>query len=117
MTDEELMHFGVKGMKWGVRKGSSVKTSKDYRDVAPYTKKKAKELTNKQLEQVNKRLTLEKKYKDLNLNAIQRGQAQVAVVLGVIGTVSSIIAVANTPAGKAAIAVGKKALEKTKGGV
>ena len=77
---EELYHFGVKGMKWGVRhdkkrSGSlrSRKTkrvaSEDYTRSRDIMKKKPYEMSNRELQEVNKRLQLENNYKN-NYNDI-----------------------------------------------
>lgn len=59
MTENFLEHFGIKGMKWGVRRkpGSSKKKS------AAAT---AKTLTNKELKKRVDRLNMEKRYSELS---------------------------------------------------
>lgn len=47
--NEELQHHGVKGMKWGVRK----------------ERKAVKNMSNKELQDANKRMGLENQYKKL----------------------------------------------------
>ncbi len=59
MTNNNMQHFGVKGMRWGVRKGKS---------SAP---KKAKGLTDAQLSTAVKRMQLERTYKSLSAEANQ----------------------------------------------
>lgn len=61
MGHSELMHFGVKGMKWGVRK-SRIKDAKRWT-----SKKQAKidGMTDDQLKKANNRLRLEKEYRQL----------------------------------------------------
>jgi hypothetical protein len=58
MLDNFLEHFGVKGMKWGIRKdrkGSGKKTAEQT----------AKTLTNKELKKRVDRMNLEKQYASL----------------------------------------------------
>lgn len=112
MTDEELMHFGVKGMKWGRRKSYSM--SSDHKNVSKLRKKKVPELTNKELETVNKRLNLEKSFKNLNPSTIKQGQNHVNQTLALVATVTSVVALAQSPYGKAVIKAGKNAIYKTK---
>ena len=116
MTNDEnfLAHYGKKGMKWGVRKGRSVKPSKDYKQVVNLKQKKIPELSNEQLRTINNRLNLERNYKQLNPSVVKRGQAHIAEALAVVGVVSSIITLSQTPAGKAAIKLGKEAISKIK---
>ena len=74
MTDE-LYHFGVKGMKWGVRhdkksSGSSRSgntkrvASEDYTRSRDIMKKKPYEMSNRELQEANNRLQLENTYKN-----------------------------------------------------
>lgn len=74
MTDE-LYHFGIKGMKWGVRhdkKSSgpsrSRKTkrvsSEEYIRSREIMKKKPNEMSNRELQELNTRLQLENTYKN-----------------------------------------------------
>lgn len=61
MSHSELMHFGVKGMKWGVRK-------KRIKDAKRWTSKKQAKIdgmSDDQLKKANNRLRLEKEYKQL----------------------------------------------------
>lgn len=52
-----LKHFGVKGMRWGVRKTRVV--SSDYAESRELAKKKIRELTNADLKKLKERLNLE----------------------------------------------------------
>lgn len=69
MPDVEgvLAHYGKKGMKWGVRKTSRHPASEESSRVSAIktqAKKQGKHtLTNKQLEEANKRIDLESKFK------------------------------------------------------
>lgn len=103
--EEFIAHYGTKGMRWGVRKKR--KTSSDYKRTAPLRKKHASELTDKQLQDVNKRLNLERQYKNLNPSLLKKGEMSVKVVLGVAGTAASLYALRNNPVGKAMIQGGK----------
>lgn len=75
-AEEELSHWGVKGMKWGVRtnadgtkvgtpKAKGPKESSDSKRASKLKKKKLSEMTNKELGDLNKRLQLERSYADL----------------------------------------------------
>lgn len=105
MLDSEkfLAHYGVKGMRWGVRKDRSRSYSKDYaraRKLRNRARKSSiKSLTNSELEALNKRTQLEKKYADLNPNIIKTGYKWVTTALAVVGTVGTIVALStNNPA-------------------
>ena len=77
----ELYHFGVKGMKWGVRKDRkrSVSTrrsksdSKDYTETRDLLKKSPNKLSNSELRKINERLNLEQQYANLTTTQKQKG--------------------------------------------
>ena len=68
MGHSELMHFGVKGMKWGVRK-KRIKDSKKWT-----SKKQAKidGMSDDQLRRINNRIRLEKEYRQLTQTRMER---------------------------------------------
>lgn len=68
MGHSELMHFGVKGMKWGVRK-------KRIKDAKKWTSKKQAKIdgmSDDQLKKANNRLRLEKEYKQLTQTKLEK---------------------------------------------
>lgn len=85
MDNNELKHYGVLGMKWGIRKdrGSSAarrkaKTrgwSKDAKEVHRIKNKKVSTLTNAELKKANERINLENNYRSLNKSQISKGLA------------------------------------------
>lgn len=98
MIQNYIQHYGVKGMKWGVRKrpvspsGASrtpkatpkkssfsflrkkKKTSSKKASSKPVEKKSVKKMTNDELNAHIKRLEMEKKYKELKKSDISIGQ-------------------------------------------
>jgi len=112
-----LEHHGVKGMKWGSRKGPSSKpplVSEDH-VIAEAHKGTIKQhgvraLSNADLEQLNKRLQLEQTNRDLNNkkpNTFKSGHRHVKDFLSVAKTLNDIHNTVNGPIGKAAIKVAK----------
>lgn len=73
MGHSELMHFGVKGMKWGVRK-------KRIKDAKRWTSKKQAKIdgmSDDQLKKANNRLRLEKEYKQLTQTKLEKYRKRV----------------------------------------
>lgn len=94
---EDLLQAGVKGMKWGVRKSRSTggdadgeaapkKVSADVDTVRRIKQKKLTEMSNIEIQQINKRLQLERQYRELNPGVITRGQQIVNRTLDVANT-------------------------------
>lgn len=68
MSHSELMHFGVKGMRWGVRK-------QRIKDAKRWTSKKQAKIdgmSDDQLRRANNRLRLEKEYKQLTQTKLEK---------------------------------------------
>jgi hypothetical protein len=100
IIDNVLEHHGIKGMKWGVRRSSgggstSTKrrspTSEDFKKAQAARSKvkrgKTHALTNDELQALNKRMNLEKQFKELSSktgdkNAAKAGASWVAKFLG-----------------------------------
>ena len=99
MNSNELKHYGVLGMKWGVRRarGTASKSSRrnkpmsdDAREVATIKKKKVREMSNAELKRANERIRLEQEYSRLNPTAINKGWKYVAGTVGVMGTMLAL---------------------------
>lgn len=88
----ELYHFGIKGMKWGVRRFrnedgtltsagkkryNTDKRSDDRKRFDEIRKKDIKSMTNKELADANYRMTLEQNYK----NSVRNGKGKVNTYL------------------------------------
>lgn len=66
MENNELKHYGVLGMRWGVRKRRSGDgDSEDSIKARRALQKNINEMTNKELQDVNQRIRLEQEHKDL----------------------------------------------------
>lgn len=109
-SDDELTHYGVPGMRWGKRKGVSLTKSDDHNEVAALRKKKPSELSNKELQAINNRKQLEKKYKDLNPTTVTKGHNAVKGVLAIAGTAAAVVALSNNAAVQKGAAAVIKAL-------
>lgn len=91
-----LMHHGVKGMKWGVRKqrsaGNSKYRRKKYRDpdyIYAHQKRKVSEMSNNDLDKALNRLRKESEY----LQRTNKPSATLKWGKRIVGTVATAIAV------------------------
>lgn len=111
-----LSHHGVKGMKWGSRKGSSSSSSTSSKP-GPSTDHETAEahratikaggvkaLSNADLKQLNERMQLEQTNRDLNgrrPSTFAKGHGHVKKVLATGKTLADVYNTVNSPAGKA----------------
>jgi len=88
----DLKHFGILGMRWGIRRGSS-KSSEDSLKAKTLRKKKLDQLSNQELKDLNNRLQLERQYKELTAKGVNKGRKKVSEVLSKMGgeLVNSVI--------------------------
>lgn len=104
----ELYHYGVLGMKWGVRRGrKSRPMSDDAREASNIKKKKVSEMSNAELKKLNERMNLERNYSQLNPSAVKRGAK--AVATAAVATTTVLTLVNNS---EKLIKLGKKVLGK-----
>lgn len=103
-----LIHYGVKGMHWGVRRGERPPPSEDHLRTEAHreTIKSGglKALSNADLKKVNERMQLEQQYKDLKNkkpSKYKKGKQVVNEVLGLVRTGNDIHNILNGPLAKA----------------
>ena len=99
----ELCHYGVKGMKWGVRRNrklntlSKIKNKRSREDPSKYhddykkahSKKNIKEMSDKELRDRLNRIQMEQQYTKLNPDKIDKGKIYAGKALKAIGTVAT----------------------------
>lgn len=86
MDQNELSHYGVPGMRWGVRRSGASSTSSrikkgppsdDFKKMQDMKKRGTKNLTTAELKELTGRMQLEKQYKDLSKAQVSKGKAYV----------------------------------------
>ena len=119
MPDKDLMHFGVKGMRWGKRKTSSFAAPSDDFKNKSAIKAQAKTsgtktCSNKQLQEAIMRMQLEQQYSSLNskTTAKARGINAAKGTLAVAGFASSVYAFATSPMAKKVAEIVKTQMSK-----
>ena len=105
MTENFLEHFGVKGMKWGIRKDRKSGRGKG-------GEKTGKSLTNTELKKRINRLNMEKQYSDLSKKEPGSLEKGGKIVAGIIGTAGKNAA--QTIANEVAADAGKILFEVVK---
>lgn len=116
-----ISHFGVKGMKWGIRRyqnkdGSLTPEgrkrygrSEDSEKVRELRKKPVSAMSNQELETVIRRMNLERQYRDLKSSEVNSGKKKAKEVLDYANTASQFYNLYNSPMGKATKSAMKKA--------
>jgi hypothetical protein len=106
IVENTLQHFGILGMKWGIRRfqnpdGSLTpegkrryygekKYSRDYVYSRRLKTKNYKNMTDKELKQLTNRLNMEKKLRELKASEVAKGAEYLKVIAGLGTTVASI---------------------------
>lgn len=96
--NNELYHYGVPGMKWGVKrtqsklsriekKSAKQNWSNDATEAAKISIKKLNQMSNAELQKLNNRKQLERNYKQLNPKAIAKGIAVAGTIAAGMGTI------------------------------
>lgn len=91
--NNELYHYGVPGMRWGVRKSyksAGQNDSDDAKEARKIKTKKVNEMTNDELQKLNKRQQLEKTHRELNPSKIAKGIAIAGAIALAIGTINNL---------------------------
>ena len=98
--DNELYHYGVLGMKWGIRRSKPSYSNQGRRSkknklvIDPsykkaHSKKKAKYMSDNELREINNRLNAERQYKDLTRTK-SKGKAAVDAFANTAKTVATV---------------------------
>lgn len=85
MESTELKHYGVKGMKWGVRRKRTY--HEDYQKA--HSKKSVREMSDKELRERNNRLQMEQQYAQMTKRK-GRGKKVVTAIIAGAGTIVAL---------------------------
>ncbi|MDE7056219.1 MAG: hypothetical protein K2O64_03110 [Lactobacillus sp.] len=89
MYEHELYHYGVKGMKWGVRKDRKTSGSKRKRskkeDISKLSDEELKKRTGR-MELENRYMNAETNYKKLSNKRLHKGRTILLSILATAGT-------------------------------
>jgi len=89
MENNELKHYGVLGMRWGVRRRrSGADDSEDSVRARRALGKNINEMSNKELQDANQRIRLEQEHKDL----IRKNTVGKKIVTAILATSGTIVA-------------------------
>lgn len=94
INEEELMHYGVLGMRWGVRRaskrsGGSKKGKKKKASRQPQQQPKRR-MSNKELQSRVKRMKLEQQYRDLTNDLTPKTKSKMEKLISTAETVSKL---------------------------
>ena len=108
MSNKELYHHGVKGMKWGVRKLQSAKSAADSsasalregskiaetasgrKNPSKSVRKELSSMSDQELRARINRMNMEQQYANLNPSRVSRGASTAKSILDVAGSVAAI---------------------------
>ncbi len=99
MDEDYLEHFGVKGMKWGVKRAENrvkVANSSDHNETRTIMKKSVSAMSNAELQKANMRRQLETQYATLNPAAVTRGQKFAKNALAIGKTTGQVVEAGKT---------------------
>lgn len=113
-VENTLKHFGILGMKWGVRRtpgsdglvssrstSSRNYSSEDYKRTRELKKKGVKNLSTKELQEVTKRMNLEKQLRELTVSDYSKGMDATKAILAAGTTIAGVYGLSTTPLGQA----------------
>lgn len=118
-VEKILEHYGIKGMKWGIRRkrGPSGRVSSDYSRSRGLLKKKISQLSDDDLQSLNKRLEMERKLRQVDPRISAEGKRQVGKFMTTFGAglLGGVAGAAATASAAKVISGSVKVYSKVKG--
>lgn len=98
MYNDEIYHYGIKGMKWGIRRKRKKITKDDYHQdyKKAHDKESVKTMSDNDLRNKLNRLRMEKEYKKLSRESTRKGSEFVNNVIKTGTTIATLTTTALT---------------------
>ena len=97
INEEELMHYGVMGMRWGVRRASKRSGGSKKKKASRQPQQQPKRrMSNKELQARVKRMQLEKQYRDLTNDLTPKTKSKMEKLISTADTISKLSSSALT---------------------
>ena len=91
INEEELMHYGVMGMRWGVRRASKRSGGSKKKKASRQPQQQPKRrMSNKELQARVKRMQLEKQYRDLTNDLTPKTKSKMEKLVSTTVTISKL---------------------------
>ena len=97
INEEELMHYGVMGMRWGVRRASKRSGGSKKKKASRQPQQQPKRrMSNKELQARVKRMQLEKQYRELTNDLTPKTKSKMEKLVNTTVTISKLSSSAMT---------------------
>ena len=97
INEEELMHYGVMGMRWGVRRASKRSGGSKKKKASRQPQQQPKRrMSNKELQARVKRMQLEKQYRELTNDLTPKTKSKMEKLVNTTVTISKLSSSALT---------------------
>ena len=97
INEEELMHYGVMGMRWGVRRASKRSGGSKKKKASRQPQQQPKRrMSNKELQSRVRRMKLEQQYRDLTNDLTPKKKNKIEKLISTADTVSKLSSSALT---------------------
>ena len=97
INEEELMHYGVLGMRWGVRRASKRRGGSKKKKASRQSQQQPKRrMSNKELQSRVRRMKLEQQYRDLTNDLTPKTKSKMEKLVNTTVTISKLSSSALT---------------------